>query len=694
MSYSTTLNKNLKLVSYLAVALLMIFALPYTAGVMKFDAENSWQLTMNAAIPHNLIYGRDLFFPYGPLNFLITPFNISNQLVVSILVYTVVYALYGYLLLSIVKEKATSYWNTALLLIACLLLSGFSFSFEVFMIQTQLLLIFKVLKHDSKVLALIYAVMTGLLLEIKYLEWFMAIAMMMAYVPVAIYLKKSSRTILIMLSSLVATAVVYFIYNPSVNDFVELIKSIFYISKGQVIDHALTIESPYEDLSLLTLPFFLVALAVAGVGLFRRNNLFFGYYVIAASILYFCYRQGFVRHGGSFCFAGMAIFLSSLCICANVKRFACNKVTKIALVVMALIPTGYTYLTQGYTVRWDQEKSSEIDVMHLRSAKAQAEELLNITKENQNQIASTQIEWLLRNTTSALNNLKGKRYLPETRLEKIIGLYSKYSKAFSDTGTEAGKLEDQLLDLIGNDTFTAYPNEYSYIVNHNNFVPLPAIHTNNSYNSWLDNKNYALLTGKKAPKYIIASPMTADNRNVYLEAPATATAIILNYQFVTKAKAKDAFGYYDTVYVFKKKEVASGRVASNYAFSSVKASPNQKIKIPKKAEFMNIEYELNLKGKLATLFWKIPEIELKVLNSRLEQDKFYAPYLSRAVALDNLGTTFSVTMLVQGTPDAILGNLKDRLFYKDIAGFELVGKGTAYLKSIKVNFYHGLDWSK
>lgn len=188
--------------------------------------------------------------------------------------------------------------------------------------------------------------------------------------------------------------------------------------------------------------------------------------------------------------------------------------------------------------------------------------------------------------------------------------------------------------------------------------------------------------------------MTADNRNVYLEAPATATAIILNYQFVTKAKAKDAFGYYDTVYVFKKKEVASGRVASNYAFSSVKASPNQKIKIPKKAEFMNIEYELNLKGKLATLFWKIPEIELKVLNSRLEQDKFYAPYLSRAVALDNLGTTFSVTMLVQGTPDAILGNLKDRLFYKDIAGFELVGKCTAYLKSIKVNFYHGIDWSK
>lgn len=694
MSYSTTLNKNLKLVSYLAVALLMIFTLPYTAGVMKFDAENSWQLTMNAAIPHNLIYGRDLFFPYGPLNFLITPFNISNQLVVSILVYTVVYALYGYLLLSIVKEKATSYWNTALLLIACLLLSGFSFSFEVFMIQTQLLLIFKVLKHDSKVLALIYAVMTGLLLEIKYLEWFMAIAMMMAYVPVAIYLKKSSRTILIMLSSLVATAVIYFIYNPSVNDFVELIKSIFYISKGQVIDHALTIESPYEDLSLLTLPFFLVALAVAGVGLFRRNNLFFGYYVIAASILYFCYRQGFVRHGGSFCFAGMAIFLSSLCICANVKRFACSKVTKIALVVMALITTGYTYLTQGYTVRWDQEKSSEIDVMHLQSAKAQAEELLNIAEENQNQIATTQIEWLLRNTTSALNNLKGKRYLPETRLEKIIGLYSKYSKAFSDTGTEAGKLEDQLLDLIGNDTFTAYPNEYSYIVNHNNFVPLPAIHTNNSYNSWLDNKNYALLTGKKAPKYIIASPMTADNRNVYLEAPATATAIILNYQFVTKAKAKDAFGYYDTVYVFKKKEVASGRVASNYAFSSVKASPNQKIKIPKKAEFMNIEYELNLKGKLATLFWKIPEIELKVLNSRLEQDKFYAPYLSRAVALDNLGTTFSVTMLVQGTPDAILGNLKDRLFYKDIAGFELVGKGTAYLKSIKVNFYHGLDWSK
>lgn len=694
MSYSTTLNKNLKLVSYLAVALLMIFALPYTAGVMKFDAENSWQLTMNAAIPHNLIYGRDLFFPYGPLNFLITPFNISNQLVVSILVYTVVYALYGYLLLSIVKEKATSYWNTALLLIACLLLSGFSFSFEVFMIQTQLLLIFKVLKHDSKVLALIYAVMTGALLEIKYLEWFIAVAMMIAYVPVAIYLKKSSRTILIMLSSLVATAVIYFIYNPSVNDFVELIKSIFYISKGQVIDHALTIESPYEDLSLLTLPFFLVALAVAGVGLFRRNNLFFGYYVIAASILYFCYRQGFVRHGGSFCFAGMAIFLSSLCICANVNRFACSKVTKIALVVMVLIPTGYTYLTQGYTVRWDQEKSSEIDVMHLQSAKAQAEELLNIAEENQNQIASTQIEWLLRNTTSALNNLKGKRYLPETRLEKIIGLYSKYSKAFSDTGTEAGKLEDQLLDLIGNDTFTAYPNEYSYIVNHNNFVPLPAIHTNNSYNSWLDNKNYALLTGKKAPKYIIASPMTADNRNVYLEAPATATAIILTYQFVTKAKAKDAFGYYDTVYVFKKKEVASGRVASNYAFSSVKASPNQKIKIPKKAEFMNIEYELNLKGKLATLFWKIPEIELKVLNSRLEQDKFYAPYLSRAVALDNLGTTFSVTMLVQGTPDAILGNLKDRLFYKDIAGFELVGKGTAYLKSIKVNFYHGLDWSK
>ena len=79
MSYSTTLNKNLKLVSYLAVALLMIFALPYTAGVMKFDAENSWQLTMNAAIPHNLIYGRDLFFPYGPLNFLITPFNTGIQ---------------------------------------------------------------------------------------------------------------------------------------------------------------------------------------------------------------------------------------------------------------------------------------------------------------------------------------------------------------------------------------------------------------------------------------------------------------------------------------------------------------------------------------------------------------------------------------------------------------------------------------
>jgi hypothetical protein len=64
---------------YLCIALCPIRYLAPTDPV-RYGVDNTWMFALNYAAAHHLTIGRDVFWTYGPLCYLLVPFNIGNNL--------------------------------------------------------------------------------------------------------------------------------------------------------------------------------------------------------------------------------------------------------------------------------------------------------------------------------------------------------------------------------------------------------------------------------------------------------------------------------------------------------------------------------------------------------------------------------------------------------------------------------------
>lgn len=665
-----------KATMWICVALLIFYAFPYTASTMVAGQEPSWAFMMNFAIERGWKFGRDLFFPYGPLNFLITPYNIGNQLYWSIAIYTMLYALYAYMVIALVKQKAQNTVNAILLIIACLLIEPHAITGEVFIIQVMMLMMYWIYYRQSSLMAVFYAILTAMVFHVKILEFYIAVSMLLVYLAFAIKNRHSKKVISFMLLAVPLTIVSYLIYNPSLYDLGQLLVGAYEISQGQTIDHSYSFESFYEW-TWIFVPLFLVFWSGSLYCLFKEDKDCLTLYLILSTTLYFFFKEGFVRHGGYQCFLGFALFLTTLILTVNFDKFTKFK-TKLlcSASVMVAISLGYSYFTQGIVNRWDL-RSTDLDQILLSNytdtvSRLREDEYVN--KGNIHALSQTLTDKLTRYNFQAPN-----------RVIDLFHTFDEYKSAFADHGQKLAKLEGNAKSVIGNSSFTEYSGELTYAYHDKNFKIMPGVQIHNSYTPWLDKKNYDFLMGKDAPEYIIYKDTSTDDRYVNIEVPATFQALKLNYKLTNYSVT----GFYDyglkyPAKLFKRKNKPSGYIASKEPFKEEIISKYDFVKIPKDADYMSVEYTSTLKTLLAKLFWKVPEIQLtSYFPNKKEED-----YLTGNVVIDNLSTPIEINDLAyklqyfDKSKNYFYGVKDQKLKY-----IKFSGKGLDYIGNIKLKWY-------
>lgn len=662
-----------KATMWICVALLIFYAFPYTASTMVAGQESSWAFMMNFAIERGWKFGRDLFFPYGPLNFLITPYNIGNQLYWSIAIYTMLYALYGYMVIALVKQKAQNTVNAILLIIACLLIEPHAITGEVFIIQVMMLMMYWIYYRQSSLMAVFYAILTAMIFHVKILEFYVAVSMLLVYLAFAIKNRHSKKVVLFMLLAVPLTIVSYLIYNPSLYDLGQLLVGAYEISQGQTIDHSYSFESFYEW-TWIFVPLFLVFWSGSLYCLLKENKDYVPLYLILSISLYFFFKEGFVRHGGYQCFLGFALFLTTLILTVNFDKFT-NFKTKLlcSASVMVAISLGYSYFTQGIVNRWDL-RSTDLDqillsnytdtVSHIRE-----DEYVN--KDNIHALSQTLTDKLKRYNFQAPN-----------RVIDLFHTFDEYKSAFADHGQKLAKLDGNAKSVIGNSSFTEYSGELTYSYHDKSFKIMPGVQIHNSYTPWLDKKNYDFLMGKDAPEYIIYKDTSTDDRYVNIEVPATFQALKLNYELTNYSVT----GFYDyglkyPAKLFKKKNKPSGYIASKEPFKEETISKYDFVKIPKDADYMSVEYTSTLKTLLAKLFWKVPEIQLtSYFPNKKKED-----YLTGNIVIDNLSTPIEINDLAYKLQ--YFDKSKNFFYGEKLKYIKFSGNGLDYIGDIKLKWY-------
>ena len=665
-----------QLIIFSSALLLIFFAFPYQAQIMEMGQENSWQFMMNFAIERGWKFGKDLFFPYGPLNFLTFPYNIGNQLLWSIVILTCLYVLYGYLVIRLAREMTQNTANAFLIVAACVLIEPHLITAEIFINQIQMLLIYFMWRKQNIKYAVIYSVLTILLFHTKYLEYYAAMAMGLSFIILGIIYKFNRTLILIVALGQTAAVLSYFAYNPSIYDFGQYLLGMYYISKGQCIDHTYSFESNWEW-TVVLVPVFLVFWTGFLVWLYRCRRDYLPVYLILSTVMFFYYREGFVRHGGYHCFLGMAMFLASVALTLNLNTVEKIRNFLICAIGMALIPASFSYFTQGVRNNYDENSTfTEVKTLETHLFPIQTEPNLIHDESNYRDLGLRRI----------IRKMEKQNFHQPNRVLELLDTVSEYKRAFNDRCERCAVLSEEAKAIIQDSTFTTYPSELTYAYHHKNFRIMPGLQAHNAYHPFLEEKNYDFLMGKDAPEYLIYNPNFTDNRIPVIESPLTIQAIKLNYELVTEIYTQSQIdiehGHIFKQTLLKKKSRPEGRIPERTPYMTVEVKAGVPFEVPKDAEYMSFEYSFNLKGHLQTLFWKIPEVKLDVQTGSKEYIKY-----GENIVIDNLINPFELYDLVNASLP------HQAMFTRgQVEKLTVTGKGADSLKDMRVHFFKGMTY--
>jgi hypothetical protein len=201
---------------------------------------------------------------------------------------------------------------------------------------------------------------------------------------------------------------------------------------------------------------------------------------------------------------------------------------------------------------------------------------------------------------------------------KLKMLGSAASLATDDAAGKARKLEDvkrqirtarplkgTTLQYIGNKSVDIMPYEISLPYAYNlNWTPRPVFQ---SYGVWtvkLDMLNSRYFESDNAPDILLYGLSTTDKRFPLFDEPATFRTILRNYKPV----------FLDDMYIVLRK-VAAHNVSPSNTISVINAQLEKPIPVPKTNSYLfaKIYMDFNLLGKIAKLFYKPPDVNIKLI---------------------------------------------------------------------------------
>lgn len=220
---------------------------------------------------------------------------------------------------------------------------------------------------------------------------------------------------------------------------------------------------------------------------------------------------------------------------------------------------------------------------------------------------------------------------PDTVYYKLKGYIADIpinSMLVSDSRKTLPHLGPKMREIIDDDTVTVYPWEVSYVAaDRLNYAPMPVLQAYSAYTPYLDEVNAMFFQGMDAPRYIIMNCDTIDKRLPFVEAPETWNQIMFNYSAV----------FYDEANGLVLLEKTKAYVGQKQTYTMAAYDSNATITFDG-ADYMTIRFKHNLRGRLAKLFWKIPEVDMRVVyaDGTVKEGRIIPENLSGDVCIRSL----------------------------------------------------------
>lgn len=536
-----------------------ILSFPVFYAQMGNGLDPSWRYALNKFTSfRNVKFGTDVVFTYGPLGFLDSPMYINGNFVVAIFIYTVMWASTMILFYKLLKKESNNIYMIVFSLFVMFL--GSPATYPDLYIQYCILVAFAVLWTDMNdrfaTVFLVFA--TTIAFFFKFSITVAIVGTFILFVAAKIIIREYKH-IWILVLPCITIPLCYLIYNPSLHGFLQYIKGSWEISKGFNTAMSSNPNDQYVFRMFLLMAIY-IAIMISQLIFNKKKNFFMMLWL--APCLFMSYKHGYVRADGHIFAAHIELLatLSIIVLLFDVRGLYTEivKRTKKGLVQSGLIAFLLLVTILHYNIILDFNADLE--------------------------------PW--KNLTSRIQNIS-----------EVF--YSMTEDGYKGNLGSVMAIPDAMLEIIGNETYTSYPWEITFIEPTGdvayNFIPLPVLQIYSAYTPYLDNKTAYLFSGDNAPDYIIFRLKTIDGRIPLLEAPSTWKAIQDNYFLNTYDSEND-------YYLLQHKNNTTDRGGSG-EFVQVRKSDT--ISVEGYSE-VKIHADLTVWGKLVNVIWKIPDVHVKI----------------------------------------------------------------------------------
>lgn len=444
--------------------------------------DNSWQYLFNILHKNSYIPGKDYFFTYGPLGFLMAPQNIDNNLLISITVNFALVLIVWIILLYQYRTKLIPANKMAFFSIIFLLFVAFHD--ESFWVYTTLILSISLLqlhKTNIKISILItslLSIISSIALMIKFnlgVELFGISGI--CYLIMLAETKKNSIKYLYVFFLTYLTLLLFYIkfLFLNLNNFFAWFTTSLEIATGY--GNAMQIINSYHHLffSLIIITIFISLLIISA----QKDKNTFKNLLLTLPILFFSFKHGFIRQEGHHTlefFIFVVYLIGLIYLYTNKKNF---KQVLISFFTIFIISMFYTHNSQ---------------------------------------LLSTNYYPKILQNALCINNIYTYKKEYINRQNYVNSVLMQNSK---------------IIEKYANNSFTVeilpWDISYAKIYNIENLSINPIIQLYSVYTNKLDKISSEHYKKEKSPNIIIFENKTIDSRLLYFDTPATWNTIFQNY---------------------------------------------------------------------------------------------------------------------------------------------------------------------
>lgn len=251
------------------------------------------------------------------------------------------------------------------------------------------------------------------------------------------------------------------------------------------------------------------------------------------------------------------------------------------------------------------------------------------------------------------------------------------SVTFQEADLRKDVLDPAFSREIGRHSMTVYPWDIAlYNSGEHVFRSIPVFPIN-SGTTFLDGKNGEFFAAEDAPEYVVLNLNTVDNQYPLINCPALWTQVSRHY---------DVLDYDGLNFLLKRRQVMPE--VAEHELESRMVGREDTITIPVDAPqvMLKLEADLSIKGKLAKIFYKIPEVNMDVVLSD-------GTVMHHRILLDVLRNPVRIDA-IPSEPADFVKIMDDAPDIRKVREIRFSGNGLKYYKDrMKITFL-GVDFDK